>query len=1231
MAAVRTDRAVGVVALLLVVAISTSIPGVPRPRAAQVGQSKPVIQLGAFRDVGSLPPNATVVGALYVPLRNLDLLYYYAEQASTPGSPLYRHYLTAQEVEELFYPVSQFEQALHYVRSHGLSVLMTAADSIIVFVGQAWQVEEAFGVRIDLFTNGTLTFYSDVGPARQGPWSYPYVSNATLITFARPRFLVTLRDLAPLAGRLTSLNVSFPSAAYPMTDLATAYNATALYARGYEGQNVTVGVLDFYGDPTLLQDLAYFDSAYGLPPSNVTIVPIGPYNPDLGVATGWNYEEDLDVEAIHSMAPRARIVVYVASGSLPLSAAIAFIDQQDKVSVLGQSFGVPESVLSNLGWSFFYYNVYLSDVYYALGAAEGITFVAASGDGGGMGYSAGPIGGVAYPASSPWVLAVGGTNTYLSGGSALQTAWSAMGFVPYGQNSGGSTGGYSAVEPEPWWQVGVASKQPEGFPEGRAVPDVSANAGLAPGVMMVGEDNQTLIAGGTSEAAELTVGLLALLVQDEGSRLGLLSPSLYSVYSSGCVGAFNRVSFGYNIPWAAAAGYNLVTGLGTLNLGELVACLPLVEGSGSLAIRVYVNGNSTSFLDPGIPVNVSARIEGPQGYVDNGSFEAKLVTLYGAAEEVTMRYNSTLGIWTATLRAPTNESGVALVEVSGASGGLSGVGAVEAFVGYFTTILAPVDMYPYAPQLGLPLYILPVSPTGNLTLSVTFNATVLKFEPLNGSYEPVLSMPGEPYNLTSLRFNASPGYAVLWLSGPVYGFVPFYIGDAMQFFVVTPQVLASPGSAYPGGWVLIEGVPVPPIATMFITSGETGAPLYWSAMYGSNVTAELVAPNGTVVSSSAIPLVEGGYYEGLLWIPPGARPGYYEVLLTASYNSSAAGFDLGGVGLEEVYVAPQLRANVIVRPVYAPYGGVVEVTANITYSNGTPAAFGVFSASLMPVALVGLYENLSLSVEVPLTYNPESQLWTGTVTLPSTMSLGNATYYEGPYRGMWETIVSGMGAWGDELPYSAAYVWVGEGAVYEDVNLTTGFVTTGAVFDNASLQYDGVISWSLMEGVDKVYSSQLALDFVDSEGVIVAFDSNLTLRYSTAQTLVLIDSSAALLYSDVDQVVMGPNSSIVIVHSRVGKTMNVSEWESSRGWPRTNTWVQLSRLRPGRPYTVHYGVQTSPATSLTQAQVPANSTQAVGGPEAAHRRIPWAWILLAAAVASVVAYASSRRRAPSRH
>jgi len=77
-------------------------------------------------------------------------------------------------------------------------------------------------------------------------------------------------------------------------------------------------------------------------PPFLKIVPIGAYNPNDGISTGWAMEISLDVEYAHIIAPDAGIVLYVANPNVPLPAIIAYIDQQDEVNVLSQSFGIPE-------------------------------------------------------------------------------------------------------------------------------------------------------------------------------------------------------------------------------------------------------------------------------------------------------------------------------------------------------------------------------------------------------------------------------------------------------------------------------------------------------------------------------------------------------------------------------------------------------------------------------------------------------------------------------------------------------------------------------------------------------------------------------------------------------------------------------------------------------------------------------------------------------------------------
>jgi len=257
-------------------------PAVARAQAGPTSSAVTPQPLPGYRYVGGMSRDAVVLGVLYVPLRNAQLIYYYAQAVSTPGSPLYHRFLTPRQVQELFYPTQRFEEAESYLASHGLRVLYTAADSIIVFEGTVKDVEGALGVKVGMFSNGSLSYYAVTSYSGNALGLVPYVSNVTAVIFRSPPLIHIVKP--DLRGQqvVTSLT------AYPLPDVVRAYNVTPLYSMGYYGQNVSVGILDFYGDPVITQALARFDQVYGLPPANLTVVPIGPYDPNLGLVTGWN-------------------------------------------------------------------------------------------------------------------------------------------------------------------------------------------------------------------------------------------------------------------------------------------------------------------------------------------------------------------------------------------------------------------------------------------------------------------------------------------------------------------------------------------------------------------------------------------------------------------------------------------------------------------------------------------------------------------------------------------------------------------------------------------------------------------------------------------------------------------------------------------------------------------------------------------------------------------------------
>ena len=180
--------------------------------------------LPGFSLVGPLPGDEPVLVSIVVPLRNQGLLYSLAEEISTPGSPDYGHFLTRAQAEELFYPTQEFDQVKSYLESHGFRIVFTALDSALVAVGTASQVKDYLGLSVDLYSNGTLSYYAASGtPSLQG--AYVYVSNVTAVLLWHPPDLVTGSTVEAVAAAAEP-NQTFPLEGIPVTYLWSAYNET---------------------------------------------------------------------------------------------------------------------------------------------------------------------------------------------------------------------------------------------------------------------------------------------------------------------------------------------------------------------------------------------------------------------------------------------------------------------------------------------------------------------------------------------------------------------------------------------------------------------------------------------------------------------------------------------------------------------------------------------------------------------------------------------------------------------------------------------------------------------------------------------------------------------------------------------------------------------------------------------------------------------------------------------
>ncbi|MGH7910652.1 MAG: S53 family peptidase, partial [Candidatus Dormibacteraceae bacterium] len=348
--------------------------------------------------------------------------------------------------------------------------------------------------------------------------------------------------------------------------LEKAYDMQPLKQQGLDGSGQTI-VFWEVGDGYDPSDLQTFDNHFDLPDPQITTV--GPSQKQQG-------ELIMDLETVHSLAPGARLVVYTSSPRTE-SAQDALLQQmlqQHPGAIFSYSWGGCELADSNPS---FWVNAFQQ------AASEGSTVIAAAGDSGGYDCmqpdATGPTKsgiGVSLPASSPYVLAVGGTRLSLNtnGGYYDETPWN------YAIANEGTGGGISKLFKAPSWQK-AAHRDRWSM---RTVPDVAAIADPETGLLNF-SDGSWSQGGGTSLATPIWVALTALIdeyLQKQGLKpLGLDSQALYALAAgSPKLPPFHDITVGGNMVYNAFTGYDLVSGVGSPNAWNLAQDLAQYEKNG---------------------------------------------------------------------------------------------------------------------------------------------------------------------------------------------------------------------------------------------------------------------------------------------------------------------------------------------------------------------------------------------------------------------------------------------------------------------------------------------------------------------------------------------------------------------------------------------------------------------------------------------------------------------------
>lgn len=436
-------------------------------------------------------------------------------------------------------------------------------DAWAVIEGPASAVSDAFGIDINDYRGrlGQDFYASTHQPQVPAEWGSDVVGLGRVLGYTPHR------EARPNPPREVPERGLSPEA------LLRTYNIAPLHDAGFTGKGITVVVFAFDGFDQA--DLDRFSSEYTLPAFTPEIVG--------GLPTARRGEATMDLEAVHAVAPDAHTVLVNARPTVEGDGAY------EKIATMFEDVDrrFPGAVWSfSIGWGCdkLITAADLVPARQALASAEarGTTAFDASGDlaglecKGGDEWSAAPHAdniGLDAVASMPEMTNVGGTtlSTDADGGWLAEQAWFD------GPLSLGTAGGASALYDRPAWQRSLVTDRGVGR---RLIPDVSAVADPFTGmkIMFGGRD---AVGGGTSLAAPLWAGIAAVvdqyLLDHGGQLLGNINPLLYRIAEGARLPAFRDVVLGGNAVDNAGPGYDLVTGLGTPDVGNLSRNLLLAQ------------------------------------------------------------------------------------------------------------------------------------------------------------------------------------------------------------------------------------------------------------------------------------------------------------------------------------------------------------------------------------------------------------------------------------------------------------------------------------------------------------------------------------------------------------------------------------------------------------------------------------------------------------------------------
>jgi subtilase family serine protease len=625
----------------------------PRITAAIDSSSRAVIsgsrpmRANPANDVGKVSPDMKLQGITLVFNRSAaqeEALQTLIAAQQNPASPLYHQWLTPDQFAAQFgMAAADIARVQSWLQGQGFTVDSTnRSHDRISFSGTAAQVASTFATELHYYKSADGTMHY----APSSDISVP----AALASVVRTVTNLSSFHLKPRIKPRPAFTSS-QTGSHFMTplDVATVYDINPAYNAGFTGSNQTIAIVG--QSAVYTTDITNFQTALGLPARSPTLVLMpgtgaSAINP---LGSGDEGESDLDLEYSGAIAKGANILfVYTGnSGNYGAFDALQYAVDERIAPIVSISYGECET---NLGST----NYTSLNAILAQAASQGQSVISAAGDSGStdcypetnLTAAQREALAVDFPASSQYVTGMGGTefptadvaignNTYFAAAPTTDVVSSALSYIPEEVwnddvaaeelSSGG--GGVSIFTSRPTWQSGVTGITAGSY---RLVPDISLNtsdvnapyafctsdtsdwnsgqtSSCTSGLRDSSSQDLTL-AGGTSFAAPIFSGMLALINQGKGpTGQGVVNPTLYLLAASPTTyaSAFHDITSGGNeclyapcstagaANYAATTGYDEATGLGSLDFYQLLTAWPSTISTTLLASNTKLTAATT--------------------------------------------------------------------------------------------------------------------------------------------------------------------------------------------------------------------------------------------------------------------------------------------------------------------------------------------------------------------------------------------------------------------------------------------------------------------------------------------------------------------------------------------------------------------------------------------------------------------------------------------------------------